>query len=243
MNGVDPLSRVRVVLSHPSHPGNIGAAARAMKTMGVTRLTLVAPRHFPSAEATARASGATDVLDSAAVCPNLAAALQGTVLAAALTSRKRELAAPTLWLRDAARDIVAHAAHGDVALVFGSETFGLSNAELALCQMPVMIPANPEYASLNLGAAVQLACYELRMAAASLPEPPQGMEFDKARSEEVEAFLGHLERAMTASGFFDPANPKRLMPRLRRLFARSRLEKEEINILRGMLRSFLPKVD
>ena len=158
MNGVDPLSRVRIVLSHPSHPGNIGAVARAMKTMGVTRLTLVAPRNLPSAEATARASGATDVLDSAAVCATLAEALQGAVLAAGFTSRKRELAAPTLWLRDAAHEIVAHAAHGDVALVFGSETFGLSNAELALCQVPVMIPANPEYASLNLGAAVQLAC-------------------------------------------------------------------------------------
>jgi len=243
MNAVDPLSRVRIVLSRPSHPGNIGAAARAMKTMGVTRLTLVAPRDFPSAEAWARASGATDVLDTAVVCATLDEALRGTVFVAGFTARRRELAAPMRWLREAANTIVAESVQGDVALLFGSETFGLSNDELARCQLPVMIPTHPVYSSLNLAAAVQLACYELRMASSEPPQAPQGTEFAVASSEEIEAFFGHLDRAMTASGFLDPAHPKRLMPRLRRLFARARLEKEEINILRGMLRSFLPKVD
>ena len=147
MNAVDPLSRVRIVLSRPSHPGNIGAAARAMKTMGVTRLTLVAPRDFPSAEAWARASGATDVLDTAVVCATLDEALRGTVFVAGFTARRRELAAPMRWLREAANTIVAESVQGDVALLFGSETFGLSNDELARCQLPVMIPTHPVYGS------------------------------------------------------------------------------------------------
>ena len=243
MNGADPLSRIRIVLSHPSHPGNIGATARAMKTMGVTRLTLVNPRVFPSAEAVVRASGATDVLDDTVICASLAEALRGTVLAAGFTSRKRELAAPARWLREAAAELLADSACGDVALVFGAETCGLTNEELALCRLPVMIPANPAYPSLNLAAAVQLACYELRMASASLPEPPESIGFAAASFEQVEGLLAHLERAMLATGFLDPAHPKRLMPRLRRLFARARLEREEINILRGLLRAFLPKVD
>lgn len=225
---------MRVVLSHPSHPGNIGAAARAMKTMGLSQLVLVRPKSFPAAEAEARASGATDVLAAARVVDTLQDALAGTVRVVALTSRRRELMAPVQWAREAAPALAAAAAQGDVALVFGNETFGLSNDELALCHTPVMIPANPDYASLNLAAAVQLLCYELRLAVLA-PEPPPQTVLEAAAHEDIERLMQHFERAMTASGFLDPARPRRLMPRLRRLFARAGLEQEEVNILRGML--------
>jgi tRNA/rRNA methyltransferase len=234
---VDALQRVRVVLARPSHPGNIGAAARALKTMGLSRLYLVQPKSFPHPEAEARASGATDVLAQAVVCDSLQEALGGVTLAAALTSRRRELSVPMQWSREAASTLATQAAVGEVALVFGNETYGLSNEELALCQVPVMIPANPDYASLNLASAVQLMCYELRLACVAVGQAP-AQEGALATVDEVEQLYAHFQLAMTRSGFFDPANPKRLMPRLRRLFGRVRLEKDEVNILRGMLNFF-----
>lgn len=242
MNSGSALTRIRIVLSHPSHPGNIGAAARAMKTMGLTRLYLVNPRAFPHPQAEALAAGATCVLDGARVCTSPSEALSGTVLAAAVTARRREFAAPTRWAREAAAELVAATCQGDVGLLFGNETSGLSNEESGVCQRLVTIPANPAYASLNLAAAVQVLCYELRLAAI-VPGAPPAQEFAHASVEEVERFYGHLERALVASGFHDPRNPRRLMPRLRRLFSRAGLERDEINILRGMLRSFLDKPD
>ena len=234
MNGVAALGRVRVVLTRTSHPGNIGAAARAMKTMGLGRLVLVRPDSFPDPVADARASGALDVLDGALVVDSLADALSGTLLACALTARRRELAVPARWAREAALEAVAGTLVGDVALVFGNETSGLSNDELALCGMPVMVPANPAYSSLNLGAAVQLMCYELRMAAMAPGDAPY-LAGQPASFDEVEGFFGHLEHAMIDSGFHDPDNPRRLMPRIRRMFGRIRLEREEVGILRGLL--------
>jgi len=231
------LNRFRVVLSHPSHPGNIGAAARAMKTMGLSRLYLVNPRQYPDPEAVSRSSGATDVLEHAVVCSSLQQALSGVTLAAAMTSRRRELALPMQWARQAAVSLASSAADGEVALVFGNETYGLSNEELAHCQLPVMIPANPEYTSLNLGAAVQVMCYEIRTALADLGEAPT-TEGKLATVDEVELMMAHFEQAMTGSGFFNPENPKRLLPRLRRMFGRIRLEQDEVNILRGLLNSF-----
>lgn len=231
------LNRFRVVLSRPSIAGNIGAAARALKTMGLSRLYLVNPRDFPHPEASSRASGATDVLASAVVCSSLAEALQGVTMAAAMTARRRELALPMQWSRDAAATLVEASQQGEVALVFGNETYGLSNEELAHCQLPVMIPANPAYSSLNLGAAVQVMCYELRLATQTLGEAPSRFG-ELATVDEIERMMAHIEAATTASGFFNPANPKRLMPRLRRMFGRIRLERDEVNILRGMLASF-----
>lgn len=231
------LSQACVVLSRPSHPGNIGSAARAMKTMGFGDLRLVAPKDFPSAEANALASGALDVLERARVFATLQEALGDAVLAVGFSSRPRDLSHPVRALREVADDIVAQSVHGRVALVFGNETFGLTNEELARCQWLATIPANPRYASLNLGAAVQVACYELAVAASSfspVPEPDRV----PATLEEVEAFYAHLESAMVASGFLDPAQPKRLMERMRRLFARAGLEREEVRFLRGMLASF-----
>lgn len=234
----NPLDRIRIVLSHTSHPGNIGAAARAMKTMGLSRLYLVNPCADPDGVGRARSSNARDVLEGAVVCASLAEALEGTVLAAAMTARMRELAPPPKWAREATPEIVGATAHGPVALVFGNETAGLSNEEVALCRLPVMIPTNPDYSSLNLGAAVQVMCYELRLAALDPGRPP-APENPPATAEEIRHFYAHLEAAVTQSGFLDPAHPKRLMPRLRRLFDRIDLERDEVSLLRGMLKTFM----
>ncbi|MBZ0143528.1 MAG: RNA methyltransferase [Rhodocyclaceae bacterium] len=236
----NPLDRIRIVLSHTSHPGNIGAAARAMKTMGLSQLYLVNPCADPDGVGRARSSNARDVLEGAVVCASLAEALEGTVLAAAMTARMRELAPPPKWAREAAPEMMAAAAHGPVALVFGNETAGLSNEEVALCRLPVMIPTNPDYSSLNLGAAVQVMGYELRLAALDPGRPP-APENPPATAEEIRHFYEHLEAAVTQSGFLDPAHPKRLMPRLRRLFDRIDLERDEVSLLRGMLKTFMKK--
>jgi tRNA/rRNA methyltransferase len=232
----DPLKNIRIVLTQPSHPGNIGAVARAMKTMGLDALYLVNPRQFPHAEADARASGALDVLQQARVCTSLADALRDCVLAVATSSRQRELRHEMKSAREAARAIVSEAAAHPVALVFGNETSGLSSEEAGRCNLWAYVPANPEYSSLNLGAAVQIFAYELRMAAVD-GTLAQAAEFEPATGDQVEQLYRHFERTMIETGFLDPANPKRLLPRLRRLLARARLEAEEVNILRGFLKT------
>lgn len=233
MNKPAPLAQVRVVLSHPSHPGNIGAAARAMKTMGLSQLVLVNPKRFPDSQADALASGALDVLESARVVETLDAALAGTTLSAALSARRRDLPHPQLTAREAARLLAAEARRSPVALVFGTEMSGLTVEEAGKCRLLVSIPANPEYSSLNLAAAVQVLAYELRMALDEESAPPFAAE--PARFDEIEHFFRHLEATLVRIGFLDPQRPRRLMQRLRRLFARAGLEKEEVNILRGIL--------
>ena len=218
-----------------SHPGNIGAVARAMKTMGLSRLYLVAPKSFPHEQATAMASGATDVLEGAMVCATLEEALNGITLAVGASTRRREIVAEVLTPAESALRLL-HEAAGDhnVALLFGNETFGLSNEELGCCQALMSIPANPAYSSLNLAAAVQIAAYELRLRA--LDEAPWSPpDVDGADLRDVERFYVELEKTLVGIGFLDPASPKRLMPKLRRLFARTRLAREELNILRGFL--------
>jgi len=228
------LDAIRVVLVATSHAGNIGAAARAMLTMDVTRLVLVAPRAFPHPDAVARASGATVVLDAARVVATLDEAIAGCVLAVGLSSRPREFAGRVLPVRAAAEAAIAHSAGGDVALVFGTEMSGLSNDELARCHVVATIPANPDYGSLNLAAAVQVACYELRVAltGGSVWTAPR---FAPATTDEIASLDAHAARTLTDMRFLNPRLPRRLMPRLRRLFARAGLEKEEVNILRGIL--------
>lgn len=234
-----PLDRIRIVLSHTSHPGNIGATARAMKTMGLSRLVLVNPLHFPDPQAEAMAAGATDVLEHALVCSSLEEALVGTTFATAMTARRRGLAVEPLWAREAAAELAVLAGTSEVAVVFGNETAGLSNEEVSLCMRWAKIPSDPEWSSLNLAQAVQVLCYELRMAAVDSGAPPAINDAGlPATHEDVEGLMAHLERAAVGSGFLDPAQPKRLMPRMRRLFSRARLEKEEVAILRGMLSAF-----
>ena len=233
----DILARFAVVLSHPSHPANIGAAARAMKTMGIARLDLVAPRRFPHSEARALAAGAADVLERTRVHASLDSAIADCVLAVGFSSRPRDLSHRARALREAAPELVAAAIAGPVALVFGNETYGLTNEELGRCQRLVTIPANPDYPSLNVASAVQIATYELAIAAEAFgvaPEPPRAL----ATSRDLEALYAHLEVAMTASGYLDPARPGRLMQRLRRFLARAGPEHEEVKVLRGMLAAF-----
>jgi tRNA/rRNA methyltransferase len=208
-----------------------------MKTMGIVSLYLVNPKKFPDAEADARASGAVDVLHGARVCTSLAEALQGTVYALAVSARRRELAYESADARSAAQLLLGAAEQGEVAVVFGTEMSGLTNEEILQCRAMAHIPADPGYSSLNLGAAVQVMAYEARVAALGT-HMPAAAESEPARHEDVERFYAHLEQSLLASGFLDPANPRRLMPRLRRLFGRARLEQEEVNILRGMLSSF-----
>lgn len=232
-----PAAGAAIVLARTSHPGNLGAAARAMKTMGFADLRLVAPKAFPSPEANAMASGALDVLEGARVHATLEEALADVVYAVGFSARPRDLSHRVMSLREAAPVILERAAGGPVALVFGNETFGLSNEELARCQAFASIPANPAYASLNLAAAVQVACYELATCAQRFSPPPEP-ERTPATVEEIEGFYAHLEQAMVASGFLDPAQPKRLMERMRRMYARAGLEREEVRFLRGMLAAF-----
>ena len=233
------LENIRIVLSHTSHPGNIGAAARAMKTMGLSRLTLVNPKKFPHNEAIARAAGAEDVLVNAQICSSLDEALADTVFALAISARHRNLGPEPVQARKAASEVLDLAKNGVVALVFGNETSGLSNEEVQRCQRTVFIPACLDYTSLNLGSAVQILCYELRLAAfgGCPPVVTKAVPFASplATNEDVERFYTHLESVMVSTGFLDPQQPKRLMPKLRRLFGRSELERDEINILRGIL--------
>ncbi len=206
-----------------------------MKTMGLSHLVLVNPRVFPDAQADAMAAGATDLLVEAKVVTSLAEALSGTVMAMAMTARRRELAVPALWARDGAAELVALAASGDVAVVFGNETSGLSNDELAMCRHWAMIPVNADFSSLNLAAAVQVMCYELRLAAFDPGRPPAiSGAGEPASHDEVERLIAHIERAALSSEFLDPASPKRLIARLRRMLSRAVPEKEEVNILRGL---------
>jgi len=238
-----PFDRVRVVLVRTSHPGNIGSAARAMRTMGLSRLVLVQPRSFPDAEADALAASATDVLEQAQVCETLEEALAGTVVQVAFSARTRTLSHTPLDAREAARELLQ--TPGELALVFGNETYGLSNEEVLLCNRLAHIPTDEEASSLNLAAAVQVAVYELRMAwlaasSTTAPEARASSELDRqegelAKHEDIERFLAHLEKSVYTSGFLQPGNPRRLMERLRRLYAKANLEVEEVNILRGML--------
>lgn len=235
MAKTDPLTNVRVVLCETSHPGNVGAAARAMKTMGLSQLHLVAPQRFPDPEAERRAARAADILGRACVHATLDEALRGVAFAVACSARSREMAVPATIARTAAQRVVEIARSQTVAVVFGNETYGLTTEQVNKCGLLASIPADPGYSSLNLAAAVQVFAYELRMAA----EAPQIAEAPRelASHEEVEGFYSHLESALAATGFFDPEHPKKLMPRLRRLYARAGLERDEVNILRGILKA------
>ena len=269
------FTSTRFVLVEPSHPGNVGAAARALKTMGFSRLVLVSPRvpHVQSdPEAIAMASGADDVLASAHVVPTLADALNGVHWSIALTARLREYGPPQWTPRAAAGAAREQALHGEIALVFGNERTGLSNEDVERCSVLAHIPANPAYSSLNLAQAVQVLAYELRTAylgagvVGGAPGAVAGggsnaginvgngvgtsaegqvqvaAHGSLAPSDEIESMFAHLESALVALEFLDPANPRKLMSRLRRLFARSGLEREEVNIVRGIAKHILLKV-
>jgi tRNA/rRNA methyltransferase len=248
------FSRVRFVMAQPSHPGNVGSAARAIKTMGFADLALVDPR-FPDIttqpEAIALASGAADVLERAQVYDTLEEALAPSSLSFALTARVRDLGPPPCDIREAADLGWQHlqaTSQGGVAIVVGTERAGLTNAQIALCHRICHIPANPEYSSLNVSQALQLAAWELRYAllrgdgAPLLPVstargPDPGAE--PATGEAVQALLAHWEQALVAIGFLDPAHPKKLMPRMRHLFSRQTPTRDEVDMLRGVCTAML----
>jgi tRNA/rRNA methyltransferase len=224
--------RTRIVLCRPSHPGNIGAAARAMKTMGLADLRLVSPERYPAAEAQWMATNASDVLSSSKIHADLSSAIADCTAAFALSARPREWSTQVLDVRAAAARAVE--LDGDVAFVFGNEQAGLSNEEMLACQYLVHIPANPEFTSLNLAQAVQVVAYELFMT--SKPEPGKFRAEKAATIQDLEGLYGHLEQAAVQSEFFDPASNSKLRTRWRRLFSRvPGLEREEVNILRGLL--------
>lgn len=238
-----PADRLRIVLVGTQHPGNIGSAARAMKTMGLLRLVLVAPEKAPNTESYALAAGADDVLAGATSCASLAEAVADCRLVLGCTARSRRVALEELLPRDAAARAVGEAVGGaEVALVFGRERTGLSNDELQLCHASVHIPANPDYSSLNLAAAVQVLSYELRLAvlAGASPEGeggdgPAERRDPPASHAEMESFFAQLAETLDAIDFHKGRAPESAMRKLRRLYLRAGLDAREVRILRGIL--------
>ena len=239
------FQRLRVVLVETSRPGNIGSVARAMKTMGFSELVLVNPR-FDGAcqheEAVAFASGALDILQGARVVGSMAEALEGINFTAAVSARLREFSPPVLSPREFAGQLAA-GSELRAALIFGNERFGLPNEIVEACNVLVNIPANPEYSSLNLAQAAQVLVYECRMAALDGQRAASAVGFqgEAASAAQIEGMYEHLEQALVGVGFLDANNPRKLMPRLKRLFARAGLETEEVNILRGIARQILAR--
>jgi TrmH family RNA methyltransferase len=225
---------IRIVLVETTHPGNIGAVARAMKNMGLSDLALVNPRYFPHEEATARASGADDLLENALVVDALAEAITDCVYVAGASARSRAIGWPCLDAQDTAKRLIAESAAGNVAAVFGPEKSGLSNADLDLCNTLLTIPTDPAFSSLNLAMAVQVVSYEIR-AAQSQKQPEYEADAPPPTSADLEHFYAHLETVLRNVNFLDPDNPRHLMRRLRRLFLRARPDQNELNILRGFL--------
>lgn len=240
------FKRLRFVLVQTSREGNIGAVARAMKTMGFSELVLVNPR-FPNAvcheEAIAFASGAQDILSGARVVASIEDALLGCNYAAAVTARLREFSPPVISPRSLAAHLNTNMAL-TAALVFGNERFGLPNDIVEKCNVLINIPANPEYSSLNLAQAAQVLAYECRVAALGDVLPLNaaiGFRGESAGIQQIDGMYTHLEQALAAIGFLDSDNPKKLMSRLKRLFSRTQLEVEEVNILRGIAKKILSK--
>ena len=226
---------VRIVLVGTTHPGNIGAVARAIKNMGIHDLVLVNPRLFPHEDATARASGATDILDAALLVSSLNEALTDCVYVVGASARPRTISWPSSGPRDCAERMILEREKGKVAAVFGPENSGLHNDDLDLCHSLMTIPTDPGFSSLNLAMAVQVLTYELRVAGTRDTCTGLESEAPPATGEEMEHFYTHLEQVLTDVRFLDPDNPRYLMRRLRRMFIRARPDQNEVNILRGFL--------
>ncbi len=230
------LDRIRIVLVEPSHPGNIGGAARAMKTMGLGDLVIVNPKRYPDPQADWRAAGALDVLDAARVVPDLDTAIAECHWVVGTSTRLRKIPWPVAPPREIAEQIAAQAEQTRVAIMFGREDNGLSNEELRQCHYHLQIPAAPEYPSLNLAMAVQVVAYELRHAMAR-SDVDTSWDRPMATVGQVDGMLAHIEKTLLDQGFLDPANPGQTMTRLRRLFSRVRLDETEVQILRGVFKA------
>lgn len=237
------LQNIRIVLVETSHTGNMGSVARAMKTMGLTNLYLVNPLVKPDSQAISLAAGASDVIGDAVIVDSLDEAIAGCSLVVGTSARSRTLPWPMLDARECGVKCVEEGAQAPVAIVFGRERVGLTNEELQKCHYHVAIPANPDYSSLNLAMAVQILAYEVRMAflQSDRVAPPQYEESPYPLVDDLERFYQHMEQMMVNSGFIRQANPGQVMSKLRRLYTRARPERDELNILRGMLSSFEKK--
>ena len=232
---------VRIILVGTTHPGNIGATARAMKNMGLSDLMLVNPKFFPHNDATARASGAEDILQATQVVSNVAEALADCTYVAGASARSRTIGWPSMAPRECAGRLVQESAHGIAAVLFGPEKSGLTNEDLDRCNTLLTIPTVPGFSSLNLAMAVQVLAYEIRVASMSDEALSEEAESRPATGAELENFYAHLEQVLTRSGFLDPENPRLLMRRLHRLFAKAEPDHNEVNILRGILASLDPE--
>ena len=228
---------IRIILVGTTHPGNIGAVARAMKNMGLDDLALVNPKIFPHADATARASGADDVLNNATVVATLAVAIKDCIFVAGASARSRSLTWPYMEPRECAAKFQTLSQEGVVAAVFGPEKSGLSNADLDHCDTLLTIPTNPDFSSLNVASAIQVLCYEIFQRQATLPPAVKSPEANDlpVPSGELEGYFEHLQNVLHMTGYLDPGRPGMIMQRLRRLYLRSEVTRNEINILRGML--------
>ena len=235
------LSNIRVVLVGTSHPGNIGSTARAMKTMGLSNLYLAEPRVQPDGQSVALAAGACDILKNLTTVDSLSEAIKDCHLVIATSARSRTLDWPMLDPREAGIKLATESQQGSVAIVFGRENHGLSNEELQQCNYHMAIPANPEYSSLNLAQAVQLICYETRMAYLAENSPTEEQS-DFPVTQDLEGFFVHLEKTLLKTGFIIKNHPGQVMVKLRRLFTKARIENSEINILRGVLSSIDKKI-
>lgn len=231
------LDQIRIVLVNTSHTGNMGSAARAMKTMGLTQLVLVDPQTLPDDNAMALAAGASDVLANARIVSTLDEAIADCGLVIGTSARSRTLSWPMLDPREAGKKAVVEGVKHPVALVFGRERTGLTNDELQKCHYHVAIAANPEYSSLNLAMAVQTLCYEVRMHWLQDQAPEVESEADYPSADQLEGFYQHLEQTLLKTGFIADDHPGQVMSKLRRLFNRARPETVELNILRGILTS------
>lgn len=229
------LERIRIVLINTSHPGNIGSTARAMKTMGLSQLYLVAPEQFPHQKANEMASSAMDILEHAHVVETLDAALSGCTLVIGTSARSRKIPWPLLSPRQMAEQITQESADAPIAILFGREQSGLTNEELERCHWHMQIPANPDYSSLNLAAAVQIVAYELRVACLQQTAIAPDWDYRLATADEMEKFFTHLQQVLIEIDFLKMNAPRKLMTRLRRLFFRARPDVMEMNILRGLL--------
>lgn len=239
------LDRIKIVLVGTSHPGNIGSAARAMKTMGLSQMVLVSPQKFPHQQAIEMASGAVDVLEDALVVDTLEEAIADVHLVIGSSARPREIQLPMLTMDEFAPHIAKQSKDSNIAIIFGRERTGLTNEELRCCDFHTMVQTNPHYGSLNLSQAVQLFCYELRKYHLSA-EPQKADDEDLlklASSKDVERFYEHLEKTLLLTEFLDTKQPNKVMAKLKKIFKRSQLEEADINLLRGILSSVqdLPK--
>lgn len=237
----EQYDNISIVMVNTSHAGNIGAAARAMKNMGLSKLVLVEPRDFPADKATWRAASASDVLESARVVSTLDEAIDDCGLVIGTSARGRRIPWPLMTPRECGDRVWAESAQHKTAIVFGREDRGLTNEELHKCNYHVHIPSNPDYSSLNIGAAIQVICYEIRMTALAVQEG-KPIHFDEwdvppANHKALEYYYEHLEQTLMELGFFDASNPRQTVTRLRRLFNRARIDEMELSIMRGMLTS------